>query len=539
MERQSLLSADELFFQISLKCCADGKVAADEFALLRKLSALLGLGKEKANEIVNRAASLYKSGDLKAFVKADADFLYQDLLIKLCTDGVLDAEEDAVLQELKRILGCNTDNFKKVAAEGEHRRFKLKPLVCSNCQGLLPLEKNEWIACSYCQKKNHIPASYLDAITARASMDRQKSKIHEIRDAIGRMPTFFESVVAYFPDSFIFFIFALFVIFFQHYFNLLLFYPLAKYYQNYRLQSFHDFASPALMAFIKAAALYVIISIPFAFLYRTKRKIAVLGPLQASLAAGPPVMPGGPATCNHCGAGLLIKRDTCIISCGYCETENLVGMPENWLQKARSMLTGKARNLQDVIHSYKNETGRIRETLINLALLFVVYGGILTGFYSNERGGHFLPPATDDQQHRRNIHTDRAVKPPVPFDEWVRVDLGYAPSSRDFADLFVFMQSGETLEIIWKPDEDHYREQQKTIWFLREQPVPERMELEFYQTFNYVSSGKNEMKKLSTIETVAGHPLTMKTEISGYHNVRCHFPEHLTSLYIKISRKAE
>ncbi len=539
MEQQRLLSVDELFFQISLKCCADGKVATDEFALLRKLAALLGLGKEGANAIVNRAAALYKSGELQAAARVDADFLYQDLLIKLCTDGVLDAEEDAALQELKRILGCSTENFKKVAAEGESRRFKLKPLVCSNCQGLLPLEKTEWVTCPYCQRKNHIPASYLDAITARATMDRQKSRIHEIRDAIGRVPGFFESVIAYFPDSFLFFLFALFVVFFQHYFNILLFYPLAKYYQSYKLQSFYDFASPILMAFVKAAALYIVISIPFAFIYRAKRKVAVLGPLQASLAAGPPMMPGGPATCSHCGAGLLVGRDTCIVSCAYCETENLVGMPEKWLQKARAGLAGKARNLQDVIQSYKSETGRIRETLVSLAILFVVYGGILAGFYSNERSEHFLPLPSADKKYIANIYTDRAVKPPFLFDTWNRIDLGYAPSSRDYADLFVFMHSGETLEITWKPDEAHYREQQNATWFLRELPVPERMKLEFYLTFYYSGAGRNEMKHLETIETVAGQPLSMKAEISGYHNLRCHFPEHLTSLYVKISRKTD
>ncbi|MBU1109846.1 MAG: hypothetical protein KKB51_24405 [Candidatus Riflebacteria bacterium] len=536
MEFQQLLSVEELFFQISLECCVDGKVSADEFKLLRKVSELLGINKEKANEIANRAASLFKKGELQAARKSNPDFLYRDLLIKLSTDGVLDAEEDSVLQSLKDILGCDVKNFQKLECGDDQKKIRLKPLLCSNCKGLLPLEKKEWISCPYCAKKNSIPVSYLDAIATRASLNRHKSKLHEIRDVVGSIPTYFESVIAYFPDSLVFFLFVLFLVFFQSYLNMLLFYPVALYYEKYLLKSFFDFASPTMLAVMKASVLYVLISIPFAFIYRTKRKVAVLWPLQVSMAAGPPVIPGGPATCNNCGAGLVIKHDSHIVSCNYCETENLVGLPENWLRTARSRLSGVQKSSTEVIQNFKKETGRLYETLICLAVLFVIYGFILNAFYADARSNNFLPQITGDEAQSKVIYTDRAVMPSLKFGEWVQLNLSYAGTSREFADLFFFMNAGEKVEVSWKPDSQYYKELQQKKYYLKDLPGPDRIDCEFFQTFSYKRSGQTEMENKQALVMRSEENYELKAEISGYHNLRFNFSENLSQFYIKISK---
>ena len=530
------MGVEELFFQISLECCADGKVSAEEFDLLRKISALLRLDKDKANEIANRAVSTFKGGQLSGARTASPDLLYQELLMQLCADGVLDAEEDSVLQSLKQLLGCDTKNFQKLATRDDQRKIRLKPLICSNCKGLLPLEKTEWIACPYCAKKNSIPGSYLDAILTRASLNRHKSKLHEIRDAVGRMPTFFETVISYFPDSLVFFLFALFIMFFQHYLNMLLFYPVSLYYKKQLLQSFYDFSNPMVLAFMKAAVLYVLLSIPFAFIYRTKRKISVLGPLQLSLAAGAPAIPGGPATCNNCGGALLVKHDSHIVACAYCETENLVGLPEKWLQTARSRLSGVQKSSTEAIQNYKKETGRLYETLLSLAILFAIYGFFLGSLYDNERSNHFLPKITGDQAHRKFIYTDKSVKPPLNFGEWNRITLVYAPTDREFADLYLFVNAGEKFEVSWKPDTEYYKGLQAQTHYLKDLPEPDRMNIVFYQTFSYTRFGKNVMEKLQSLEVFAEKKIELTAEISGYHNLRCYFPEHLPQIFLRVAR---
>ncbi|PKL38739.1 MAG: hypothetical protein CVV41_21975 [Candidatus Riflebacteria bacterium HGW-Riflebacteria-1] len=530
------MGVEELFFQISLECCADGKVSAEEFELLRRVSALIKLDKDKANEIANRAVSTFKSGQLPGARTAGPDLIYQQLLLQLCADGVLDAEEDAVLQSLKQLLGSDTKNFHKLAARDDQRKIRLKPLLCSNCKGLLPLKKSEWIECPYCAKKNNIPASYLDAIVTRASLNRHKSKLHEIRDAVGRMPTFFETVVSYFPDSLIFFLFTLFILFFQHYLNILLFYPVSLYYNKHLLQSFYEFSNPMLLAFIKAAALYVLLSIPFAFIYRLKRKISVLAPLQISLAAGAPIIPGGPATCNNCGGALLVERDSHIVTCAYCETENLVGLPEKWLQTARSRLSGVQKSSTEAIKNFKHETGRLYETLFSLAILFVIYGFILGSLYENERSDHFLPQIKPDESQRAVIYTDSASRPPLNFTEWNLIPLTYASAEWKSADLFLFVNSGERFVVSWKPDEQHFKELQSKTYYLRDLPVPDRMTVAFYQTFSYDPSGKNVMKRLQSLEVFAEKEIEFTAEISGYYHLRCYFPEHLPQFFLRIAR---
>lgn len=377
--------------------------------------------------------------------------------------------------------------------------------------------------------------SYIDAITVRATLDRRKSALYEIKDALGHVPTAFESGLAFLSDYMVFILFGLFFVFFQHYLNILLFYPISIYFAKYRLESFYEHASPFMLAFLKVAFLYLLLSVPFAFLYRIKRKVAVLGPLQVSLAAGAPAFPGGPATCNNCGAALTVGKDMHIVSCSDCETDNLVGMPEKWLQGARSRLTGTEKNLQKAVRNYKSETGLLKETLFCLAVLFAIYGAILSYFYYSEKTSHFLPPP-GDERHRQMVFIDRAVKPPFPMGEWQTINRGYAPASRDYADLFLYLTAGEKAELIWKPDEEFYRKQQQEIWFLRDKAIPELMQVKFFRTFLYTSQAKNIMRELESFEAMAGKPFSFTAMVSGYYNFRIIFIEDLPSVQVKIDR---
>lgn len=528
--------SEDLFGQICEACCSDGRVSADEFKLLQKVSHLLALDKDQANQLANNAIARYKAGELDKSPCSSSEAIYQNLLLKLSEDGIIDAEEDETLQSLKQLLGCDVNNFQKIDGEERTRKIRLKPLICVNCKGLLPLAKSEWVECPYCCHKNSIPRSYHDAVAVRASLQRHKSKLHEVRAAVGHVPTWFESVIANFSDYLIFFLFFLFLLFFQYYLNAIIFYPLVWYYEKYCLQNFFDFASPVTMAFVKAGVLYAILALPFAYIYRLKRKLAVLGPLQISLAAGAPVVPGGPSLCNNCGAGLVVEKNSQVVSCAYCETENIVGLPENWLKTARSRLAGTQKSSTAAFANYKKESGRFYETLASLAGLFVVFGIILASFYWVQRSDHFLPVPSPDQKHRQFVFPDKFAKEPFEFGKWVDIGFGYAPTSRNFVDLFVFLHAGDKLEVVWKPDLEYYRKKQEEAYYLRDVPVADRMDLEFYQTFCWRGSGNPAMKKLTRRMLMAGNSSEFVAEIGGYHNLRCYFPEYLKSFHLKIDR---
>lgn len=527
---------ERLFRQISLYFCHDGKITSEEFSILRKLAQKLKLDKNKANQIANEAIKLYKKGEIDKARKDSPDFIYQNLLLGFASDGILDAGEDDLLQGIKSTIGAKAENFKKMGAAGD-KPVRLKPLVCKNCKGLFPLSHKEWIECPYCGEKNHIPRSYIDAIAARKLLTRHKSKIHEIRDSVGHVPTTFEYVISNFSDYLIFFLFFLVFIFTQHILNMVLFYPMALYYRHSLGLNFFDHASPALLAFTKMAVLYILLAIPFAWIYKLKRKVAVLGPLQMSLAAGPPKIPGGPATCNNCGGALEITATSHLVSCPYCETENLVNLPDKWLSTTKSRLADARQTFAQTLHNYKKETGRLKETLVCLFILFIVFGVILTGFYKLNLSNVFLPPATSDKASRDDLIPFKLLKAKKEFAKWNKLSLYYAKRNRDFVELFFLMKAGEKIAVQWKPDMEYYRGLQEKRYYMRDIPVPDRLKTEFFLTFDYTPSAQTEMKKIATRIMPPEKEFIFTANVAGYHHLRFHFPEHLNKFYTKITRQ--
>jgi len=60
--------------------------------------------------------------------------------------------------------------------------------------------------------------------------------------------------------------------------------------------------------------------------------------LAAALTAKPPTLPGGPAHCRQCGAPLSVPENAVGVRCAFCQSDNLVAIPQAWLDKARRRL---------------------------------------------------------------------------------------------------------------------------------------------------------------------------------------------------------
>ena len=59
---------------------------------------------------------------------------------------------------------------------------------------------------------------------------------------------------------------------------------------------------------------------------------AIRQTLQASLAARPPAKPGFPSTCRACGAALEVPAGALGVRCAYCQADNLVALPRDWVE---------------------------------------------------------------------------------------------------------------------------------------------------------------------------------------------------------------
>jgi len=94
--------------------------------------------------------------------------------------------------------------------------------------------------------------------------------------------------------------------------------------------------SPYPVLLIAALVVVLLVGIP-AVLFGKERALAkVRKDIHASLAAAPPERPGGPSRCRTCGAALDIPQGALGVPCVYCNTDNLVALPETWVTRLQA-----------------------------------------------------------------------------------------------------------------------------------------------------------------------------------------------------------
>ncbi len=533
------LPYEELFYQIACQCCQDGKISSDEFKLLKRLSDAFKIDKDRANDLANNAIKAYKNGKISDSTKFSPTELYQATLLKFTSDGVLDGDEDAILQLFKTTLGANPEKFSAITSSktASTKKLRLKPLVCGNCKGLVPLLHNEWINCPYCSKKVHIPAIYLDAMAARESINRKMSRVVELKDVVGKFPSDFENLLSYFSDKLIFLFFLIFLGVFHYYLDFFSIYPLSLIYRYFFKANFADVVSPFFIALLRALILYILLAVPFALVYRARRKIFVLEELQFSLAASPPAIPGGPALCNNCGAALGIKHDKHLVICGYCETENLVNLPDGWMDKARINHKSISCDLNQALENYSKETGLLFESLLCLGILFLLYGFIVGGINASAQKANWLPVYSEKSNHRELITREGGREPQPKFDDWNLVTLSYSLGAGGSTSLFFPMKAGEKIEVEWKPDKKNYQVKMEKNPYLKGWKLPNKLFARLILAGVFDSSGRKVWESIESKGLEVGLAESFKAPVSGIYALRIIFPKPYDSFYLKISRR--
>jgi hypothetical protein len=71
--------------------------------------------------------------------------------------------------------------------------------------------------------------------------------------------------------------------------------------------------------------------------------------LQAGLAAKPPERPGFPSTCRQCGAALDVAPGQLGVRCAYCGSDNLVALPDSWIERAGKRKEQLHRRIVDAV----------------------------------------------------------------------------------------------------------------------------------------------------------------------------------------------
>ena len=69
--------------------------------------------------------------------------------------------------------------------------------------------------------------------------------------------------------------------------------------------------------------------------------------LHAGLAAKSPSRAGGPAECRTCGAPLFARSSDLSVNCPYCRTDNLVRIPDEWVDNPGALPLSERESLLD------------------------------------------------------------------------------------------------------------------------------------------------------------------------------------------------
>ena len=234
---------------------------------------------------------------------------------------------------------------KLAPADGEpHEQPAVAPLSCPSCSAPVPLGDGDVATCSFCQAKVPLPPEYRAIRDAEQQRTTDRDAAEALYRELGSPPSAalraWSSAVALTGGALfgvlviILWISAVFMLFAGFALELLL----------------HALAGPLGIDLIDrfgggtVYAAFVVIVVVFAlfpiWLTTYLDSLAeIKRTLQVNLAARPPQKPGFPATCRGCGAALDVPPGAFGVRCAYCQADNIVSLPADWISSVRAKQT--------------------------------------------------------------------------------------------------------------------------------------------------------------------------------------------------------
>lgn len=464
----------KLFQTVVKEACRDGKISNNEFAILKKVAELLGISVAEGNRLAQEVIQAYKAGKL-TFTHADSpELLYRNVLLAFSDDNVIDGSEEDVLNKIKNWLGLKIEDKAKpeaeikVEVEFETEAEKIlteskiqepaesiicengdiKPLRCKSCNGQVPLLRKPEVKCPYCGDSTIIPNAYLEALASRTSFANRQKQAKKLFSKLGSPPTNFENTLVDLDERMFLVSFILSLGAILGLVQMLLFYPLDWYYAAFKGLNMTDVISPWTPSLISTIATFIISVVPFAYLYWTRRKVLTLKHLKTALAAKPPEKAGGPVACRSCGCPFDVPPNATGITCPYCQTDNLLNIPQEWLEGTRNTSIRVGKSAAMAGNTFKRETSLGWESVLSVFLLFIFIGGINWWLVSMRQTPKHLKaemPWIDNylaetkvQKVRQNTRVGKSFE----LNEWIN-------KAMDMEEFFIALKPKQKLKLTW------------------------------------------------------------------------------------------
>lgn len=239
----------------------------------------------------------------------------------------------------------------------------LEVLRCGSCNAPLAIADADVVTCPSCNAQTPVPAPYRELLHVRHYDAASRAEAERLLRRLDRPPSIVTKVLARVLDLPMLAFVMLYGI------PITLFAVLEADRANRWLAPRLHLDSPddvpfGYMVAIICGLMLVIAFIPRALGVYANRRVTARGQLLASLAAHPPEVAGGAATCRMCGAPLAVATNAIVATCSYCHAENAVALETTTVASAKK-IAGKIA--KTIVEAAAHDRAERRATLHMLA----------------------------------------------------------------------------------------------------------------------------------------------------------------------------
>ena len=246
----------------------------------------------------------------------------------------------------------------------------LDPLLCPGCSAPVPLVVGDQGTCPNCKAAYPIPETYR-ALRDEANANAKKPEGLALAKALGKPPPLLIRAFAVFSSPWFvilglgFWIAAGLAVSVRalpwlgrHFFHI----------------NTYDVISEGRQLQLSLLLPIATLVIGFTLTSWARKRGIVRGGLQSALAASPPSRPGGPKNCHRCSAPLAPEPGALTARCAYCQADNLVEMPPEWVRQMRVQAKRLEKEVDQAHAAWLRERRSLRRGLV---IRFALWTGLL------------------------------------------------------------------------------------------------------------------------------------------------------------------
>ncbi len=271
----------------------------------------------------------------------------------------------------------------------------VSPLRCAACGAAIPLGREKYARCPFCNAETTVPAEYEALQRAALGFASDRTLAESLYGQLGKPPGRLARALAASAEGSVSIgakvgIILLGLAIEQPLIGLAMFvagayalgWPVAELARAGNWVLGRPPLGPLSPFPILLVATFVVvfgIGIPTILLGKERKLAGVRKDVQASLAASLPERPGGPSRCRNCGAALDVPKDALGVPCAYCRADNLVALPADWVKRIQATEFKHFLSIDASLDVYRRAAGDAREKMWQLVFAVVLLLPIVMG----------------------------------------------------------------------------------------------------------------------------------------------------------------